>query len=86
MRAVLAKRGRQSVIFGRVDTGTAAAGVAAAGAAAAGAAAAASAPTAVLALPLLPLPCLAPAACGQLSRPLQVGQRRDSGRVRRRHI
>eukprot|EP00964_Phaeocystis_antarctica_P012978 scaffold7114_cov67-Phaeocystis_antarctica.AAC.1 len=37
MRAVLAKRGRQSVIFGRVDTGTAAAGVATAGAAACGA-------------------------------------------------
>ena len=43
MRAVLAKRGRQSVIFGRVDTGTAAAGVATAGAAAAGAAAAGAA-------------------------------------------
>ena len=37
MRAVLAKRGRQSVIFGRVDTGTAAAGAVTAGAAAGGA-------------------------------------------------
>ena len=38
MRAVLARRGRQSVIFGLVGTGTAAAGVATAGVVAAGAA------------------------------------------------
>ena len=42
MRAVLARRGRQSVIFGRVGTATAAAGAAAAGATAEGGAAAGS--------------------------------------------